>query len=48
MSTAKPICAEFERSLLRLKDHFVQFPLTRQDVQELMDEFEEEYAGFRK
>ena len=48
MSTAKTICAEFERSLLRLNDPFVQFPLTRQDVQELMDEFEEEYAGFRK
>ena len=44
MSTAKTICAEFERSLLRLKDQFIKFPLTRQDVQELMDELEEEYG----
>ncbi|XP_078363994.1 uncharacterized protein LOC144648250 [Oculina patagonica] len=44
MSTAKTICAEFELSLLRLKDRFIKFPLTRQELQELMDEFEEEYG----
>ena len=44
MSTVKTICSEFERSLLRLKDHFIKFPLTRQELQELMDEFEEEYG----
>lgn len=45
MSTAKTICSEFELSLLRLKDHFIKFPLTRQELQrELMDEFEEEYG----
>ncbi|KAL9963199.1 hypothetical protein ACROYT_G032377 [Oculina patagonica] len=43
MSTAKTICAEFELSLLRLKDRFIKFPLTRQELKELMDEFEEEY-----
>ena len=41
MSTAKNICAEFELCLFRLKD---QFTLTRQELQELMDEFEEEYG----
>ena len=44
MSTAKTICAEFERSLLRLKDQFIKFPMTRQELQDLMDEFEEEYG----
>ena len=44
MSTAKTICAEFELCLLRLKDQFMKFPLTRQELQELMDEFEEEYG----
>ena len=44
MSTAKTICAEFELSLLRLKDQFIKFPLTRQELQELMDEFEDEYG----
>ena len=29
--------------LLRLKDQFIKFPLTRQELQELIDEFEEEY-----
>lgn len=43
MSTAKTICAEFEISLLRLKDQFTKFPLTRQELQELTDEFKEEY-----
>ena len=43
MSTAKTICAEFELSLIQLKDQFIKFPLTRQQLQELMDEFEEEY-----
>ncbi|XP_078375865.1 uncharacterized protein LOC144659325 [Oculina patagonica] len=44
MSTAKTIRAEFELSLLRLKDRFIKFPLTRQELQELMDEFEKEYG----
>ena len=44
MSTAKTICAEFELCLFRLKDQFIKFPLTRQELQELMDEFEEEYG----
>ena len=34
MSTAKTICAEFELCLLRLKDQFINFPLTRQELQE--------------
>ena len=44
MSTAKTICAEFELCLLRLKDQFIKFPLTRQELQELIYEFEEEYG----
>ena len=32
MSTAITICSEFELSLLRLKDQFVKFPLTRQEL----------------
>jgi len=44
MSTVKTICSEFELSLLRLKDYLIKFPLTRQELQELMDEFEEEYG----
>jgi len=44
MSTAKTICDEFELSLLRLKDQFIRFPLTRQKLQKLIDEFEEEYG----
>ena len=44
MPTAKTICAEFEVCLLRLKDQFIKFPLTRQELQELMNEFEEEYG----
>ena len=38
-STAKYICNEFERALLRMKDQFVKFPLARQ-----VDEFEETYG----
>ena len=44
MPTAKTICAEFEVCLLRLKDQFIKFPLTRQELQELMNEFEEKYG----
>ena len=44
MSTAKTILAEFELCLLRLKDQFIKLSLERQELQELMDEFEEEYG----
>ena len=44
MPTAKTICAEFEVCLLRLKDQFIKFSLTRQELQELMNEFVEEYG----
>ena len=44
MSSAKTICLEFELCLFRLKAQFIEFPLTRQELQELMDEFEEEYG----
>ena len=32
VSTAKTVCTEFERSLLRLKDQFIKFPKTRQEL----------------
>ena len=44
VSTAKTVCTEFERSLLRLKDQFIKFPKTRQELEELMDGFEEEHC----
>ena len=43
-STAKCICSEFERALLRRKDQFIKFPLTRQEITEKVDEFEEMYG----
>ena len=44
-STAKYICSEFEHALLRMKDQFVKFPLTRQEITDKIDEFEETYAS---
>ena len=32
VSTAKTVCTEFERSLLRLKDQFIKFPKTGQEL----------------
>ena len=32
--SAKYICSEFERALLRMKDQFIKFPLTRQEITE--------------
>ena len=43
-STAKYICSEFERALLRMKDQFINFFLTRQAITEKIDEFEETYG----
>ena len=43
-STAKYICNEFERALLRMKDQFIKFPLTRQEITDKVDEFEETYG----
>ena len=43
-STAKCICEEFEKALARKKDQFMQFPVTREDIQNSIDEFEEKYG----
>ena len=43
-STAKCICEEFEKALARKKDQFIQFPVTREDIQNSIDEFEEKYG----
>ena len=42
-STAKVICQEFEEALCRIKDLFIRFPYSEDEVQEAMDTFEEEY-----
>ena len=42
-STAKCICNEFKQALLALKDQFITIPLTRQEIPEKIDEFEEMY-----
>ena len=43
-STAKCICEEFEKALARKKDQFMQFPVTRENIQNYIDEFEEKYG----
>ena len=43
-STAKCICGEFELTLLRRKDQFIKFPLTRQEITEKVHEFKEMYG----
>jgi len=49
-STAKNVCSEFEQAIFNLKDRFVKFPLTTQEVRNNIEEFEESYgtkqAGF--
>ena len=42
-STAKVICQEFEEALCRNKDLFIRFPYTADEVQAVMNDFEEEY-----
>lgn len=42
-STAKVICQEFEEALCRKKDLFIRFPYTADEVQAVMNDFEEEY-----
>ena len=43
-STAKSICSEFKQTILNLKDRFIKFPLTIQEIRNKMDEFEESYG----
>ena len=43
-STAKSICSEFEQAIFNLKDRFIKFPLTIQELRNKMDEFEESYG----
>ena len=43
-STAKSICSEFEQAISNLKDRFIKFPLTIQEIRNKMDEFEESYG----
>ena len=42
-STAKVISDQFESALCRLKNSYIRFPYTDEEVQEIMDRFEEEY-----
>ena len=39
ISTAKTVCFEFENALISRKDQFINFPLTRRDREEKMNEF---------
>ena len=41
-STAKTVCCEFENALISRKDQFINFPLTRRDREEKMNEFIDE------
>ena len=41
--TAKVISDQFESALCRLKNSYICFPYTDKEVQEVMDQFEEEY-----
>ena len=43
-SIAKNVCSEFETALVRLKNDFIKFPLTRTEIEEKTREFEEEYG----
>lgn len=43
-STAKSICSKFEQAVFTLKDRFIKFPLTIQEIRNKMEEFEESYG----
>ncbi|CAH3196879.1 unnamed protein product [Porites evermanni] len=43
-STAKIICSEFEQAVFDLKDCFITFPLTNEEIGEKIEEFEELYG----
>ena len=40
-SASKGICSEFEQAVFNLKDRFIKFPVTIQEIRNKMDEFEE-------
>ena len=42
-SASKGICSEFEQAIFNLKDRFIKFPVTIQEIWNKMDEFEESY-----
>ena len=42
-STAKSICSKFKEAIFHLKDRFIKFPLTIQEIWNKMDRFEESY-----
>ena len=44
VATAIPLCAEFQPVSFPTKKQFIKFALTRQEVQERMAQFEEEYS----
>lgn len=43
-STAKCICEEFAKAIAGKKDQFIQFPVTKEAIQNPIDEFEEKYG----
>ena len=40
-SASKGICSEFEQAVFNLKDRFIKFPVTIQEIRNKLDEFEE-------
>ena len=36
----KFICSEFEQAISELKERFIKFPLTNQEIREKIEEFE--------
>ena len=42
-SASKGICSEFEQAMFNLKDRFIKFPVTIQEIRNKMDDFEESY-----
>ena len=43
-STAKSFCSKYRQAIFNLKDRFIKFPLTIQEIWNKMDEFEESYG----
>lgn len=43
-STVEIICSEFEQAIFNLKNRFLKFPLTTQEIRNKMDKFEESYG----
>ena len=43
-SMAKNVCSEFEQAIFSLRDCFIKFPLSSQEIRKKIEEFEESYG----